>query len=167
MLAVGGGSIVNVSSVSPRRLAARAARFRTAVPKPLDNLTLLFWPAPSPLIRVNAVAAQGFITGRWLENGLGDNYERVEASFDNTLPLGRVCEPDDVAAAIFFSLVTGSGLVTGRILAVDSGMLIAGFQDLSRRSASRRPPEPVVYGKRIRSTLLAERRKPPGVSGAA
>jgi hypothetical protein len=54
------------------------------------------------------------------------------------LPLGRVCEPDDVAAAIL-SLVTGSVLVTGQILAVDSGMLIAGFQDLSRKSAAKSP----------------------------
>jgi NAD(P)-dependent dehydrogenase (short-subunit alcohol dehydrogenase family) len=40
-------------------------------------------------------------------------------------PLGRVCDPEDVAAAIL-SLITGSDLVTGQIVAVDGGMLIAG-----------------------------------------
>jgi NAD(P)-dependent dehydrogenase (short-subunit alcohol dehydrogenase family) len=40
-------------------------------------------------------------------------------------PLGRVCDPEDVADAIV-SLVTGSELVTGQVLPVEGGMLIAG-----------------------------------------
>jgi NAD(P)-dependent dehydrogenase (short-subunit alcohol dehydrogenase family) len=40
-------------------------------------------------------------------------------------PLGRVCEPEDVAAAIL-SLIAGSDMVTGQVVAVDGGMLIAG-----------------------------------------
>jgi NAD(P)-dependent dehydrogenase (short-subunit alcohol dehydrogenase family) len=40
-------------------------------------------------------------------------------------PLGRVCEPEDVAAAIL-SLVCGSDLVTGVVLPVEGGMLISG-----------------------------------------
>lgn len=136
MLAAGGGSIVNVSSVAAQ-LAQGSSIPYCCSKAALDNLTVSLARTFAPRIRVNAVAP-GFITGRWLENGLGENYERVKTSFDNTLPLGRVCEPDDVAAAIL-SLVTGSVLVTGQILAVDSGMLIAGFQDLSRKSAAKSP----------------------------
>jgi 3-oxoacyl-[acyl-carrier protein] reductase len=136
MLAAGGGSIVNVSSVAGQ-LAQGSSIPYCCSKAALDNLTVSLARTFAPRIRVNAVAP-GFITGRWLENGLGENYERVKTSFDNTLPLGRVCEPDDVAAAIL-SLVTGSVLVTGQILAVDSGMLIAGFQDLSRKSAAKSP----------------------------
>jgi 3-oxoacyl-[acyl-carrier protein] reductase len=73
---------------------------------------------------VNAVAP-GFITGRWLADGLGPAYEPVKRALEQRVPLGRVCDPEDVAAAIL-SLVTGSDLVTGQILAVDGGMLIAG-----------------------------------------
>ena len=40
-------------------------------------------------------------------------------------PLGRVCEPEDVSAAIV-SLICGSDLVTGTILPVEGGMLISG-----------------------------------------
>ena len=40
-------------------------------------------------------------------------------------PLGKVCDPEDVAAAIV-SLVTGSELVTGQVLPVEGGMLISG-----------------------------------------
>ena len=136
MLAAGGGSIVNVSSVAAQ-LAQGSSIPYCCSKAALDNLTVSLARTFAPRIRVNAVAP-GFITGRWLENGLGENYERVKTSFDNTLPLGRVCEPDDVAAAIL-SLVTGSVLVTGQILAVDSGMLIAGFQDMSRKSAAKSP----------------------------
>jgi 3-oxoacyl-[acyl-carrier protein] reductase len=136
MLEAGGGSIVNVSSVAAQ-LAQGSSIPYCCSKAALDNLTVSLARTFAPRIRVNAVAP-GFITGRWLENGLGENYERVKASFDNTLPLGRVCEPDDVAAAIL-SLVTGSVLVTGQILAVDSGMLIAGFQDLSRKNAAKSP----------------------------
>ncbi len=125
MLASGGGAIVNVSSTAAQ-LAQGSSIPYCCSKAALDNLTVSLARTFAPRIRVNAVAP-GFITGRWLENGLGDNYERVKGAFEKALPLGRVCDPDDVAAAIL-SLVTGSPLVTGQILAVDSGMLIAGFQ---------------------------------------
>ena len=40
------------------------------------------------------------------------------------MPLGAVCTPADVAVAIL-SLVEGSDLVTGQILACDGGMSFA------------------------------------------
>ena len=51
----------------------------------------------APTIRVNGVAP-GFIAGRWTEAGLGANYDRIKSAYEKTLPLGRVCEPEDVAA---------------------------------------------------------------------
>jgi NAD(P)-dependent dehydrogenase (short-subunit alcohol dehydrogenase family) len=70
--------------------------------------------------------APGFITGRWLREGLGEAaYEAVKGAMEARAPLGRVCDPEDVADAIV-SLVTGSELVTGQVLPVEGGMLIAG-----------------------------------------
>jgi NAD(P)-dependent dehydrogenase (short-subunit alcohol dehydrogenase family) len=71
---------------------------------------------------VNAVAP-GFITGRWLEQGLGDAYETVKKSFEQSAPLEKVSRPEDVAAAIM-SLVTGSAMITGQVLVCDGGMLV-------------------------------------------
>ena len=119
----GDGEIVNVSSV------AGIAGVGSSIPycaskAALNNLTLTLARALAPKIRVNAVAP-GFITGRWLAGGLGDAYDAIKGAMEARAPLGRVCDPEDVAAAIL-SLVTGSDLVTGQIMAVDGGMLIAG-----------------------------------------
>lgn len=123
LAADGGGEVVNVSSVAG--LAGVGSSIPYCASKAaLNNLTITLARVLAPEVRVNAVAP-GFITGRWLRAGLGDAYEAVKGAMESRAPLGRVCDPEDVAEAIL-SLVTGSDLVTGQIVAVDGGMLIAG-----------------------------------------
>ena len=124
MIKSGGGVIINVSSVAAQ-LGQGSSIPYCCTKAAVDNLTVSLARTFAPAIRVNGVAP-GFITGRWLKGGLGDNYERAKQAFERSLPLGRVCDPDDVAACIM-SLITGSSLVTGQTLTVDSGMTIAGF----------------------------------------
>ena len=116
-----GGEIVNVSSVAGIRAVGSSIPY-CASKAALNNLTLTLARSMAPKIRVNAVAP-GFITGRWLEAGLGEGYEPMKAAFEQKAPLGKVCDPGDVADAIL-SLVTGSDLVTGQILACEGGLLI-------------------------------------------
>jgi 3-oxoacyl-[acyl-carrier protein] reductase len=85
-------------------------------------MTLSLARALAPAIRVNAVAP-GFITGRWLQAGLGPDYDLFIASLEKKLPLGRVCDPDDIALAVT-SLLEGSPLVTGQTLICDSGLTL-------------------------------------------
>jgi 3-oxoacyl-[acyl-carrier protein] reductase len=123
MLASGGGSIVNVSSI------AGVAGIGSSIPycaskAAVNNMTITLARALAPQIRVNAVAP-AFVTGRWLEGGLGGAYDAVKKAMEQRAPLKKVCEPEDVADAIL-SFVVGSDLVTGQILIVDGGMLIAG-----------------------------------------
>jgi 3-oxoacyl-[acyl-carrier protein] reductase len=124
MLADGGGAIINVSSVAAQ-LGQGSCIPYCCSKAALDNLTLSLARTFAPHIRVNAVAP-GFITGRWTQEGMGENYERTKQAFEATLPLRKVCEADDVAECIV-SLLAGSDLVTGQTLAVDGGMMIAGF----------------------------------------
>ena len=84
----------------------------------------IFHASGGGISSITSSVAPGFITGRWLEQGLGPAYEAVKAHQERTVPLKRVCDPEDVAAAIL-SLVTGSELVTGHVLPVEGGMLIA------------------------------------------
>ena len=121
MLAAGGGQIINTTSVAA--FAGKGSSIPYAASKAaLNNLTIALARTLAPKIRVNAVAP-GFITGRWLEQGFGPAYEGVKRTIERMTPLEKVCDPEDVAAAIM-SLITGSALVTGQILICDGGMLI-------------------------------------------
>jgi 3-oxoacyl-[acyl-carrier protein] reductase len=118
-----GGVVVNVSSV------AGIAGIGSSIPycaskAGLNLLTLMLARTLGPSIRVNAVAP-GFITGRWLREGLGEAvYDGMKQALEARTPLRRVCEPEDVRDAIL-SLIEGSDLVTGQVLLVDGGMTIA------------------------------------------
>jgi 3-oxoacyl-[acyl-carrier protein] reductase len=121
MLASGGGQIINVSSVAA--FAGRGSSIPYAASKAaLNNLTIALARTLAPKIRVNAVAP-GFITGRWLRQGLGEGYEAMKQSSEKVSPLEKVSDPEDIAAAIL-SLVTGSPMITGQVLICDGGMLI-------------------------------------------
>lgn len=117
----GAGSIVNVTSVAG--VAAMGSSIPYCASKAaLINMTVSLARALGPKIRVNSVAP-GFITGRWLEQGLGENYAPFKAANEKRAVLGKVCEPEDVRDAIMM-FITGPQLVTGQTLVVDGGMLI-------------------------------------------
>ena len=117
-----GAEIVNVGSIAGIKATGSCIPY-AASKAALHNMTLALARTLAPDVRVNAVAP-GFITGRWLREGLGERYESTKAAFEDAMPLKAVCSPEDVAAAIV-SLVEGSDLVTGQILGCDGGMSIA------------------------------------------
>lgn len=125
MLAAGGGVIINVSSVAAQ-LGQGSSIPYCCTKAALDNLTVSLARTFAPQIRVNGIAP-GFIDGRWTRGGLGARYDDIKHAYEKTLPLGRVCQPEDIADGIV-SLITGSSLVTGQTLTVDAGMMISGFQ---------------------------------------
>jgi 3-oxoacyl-[acyl-carrier protein] reductase len=121
LAADGGGEIVNVTSIAGLRGTGSSIPY-CASKAALNNLTLTLARSLGPNIRVNAVAP-GFIAGGWLEEGLAGAYEPVRKAFADRSPLGRVSTAEDVAAAIV-SLITGSDMVTGQVLACEGGMLV-------------------------------------------
>lgn len=122
MLRAGGGAIVNVSSVAARTANGSSIAY-CCTKAALDNLTISMARALAK-IRVNGVAP-GLISSRWVAQNLGQAaWEKTLKTAEEKTPLGRVCSPDDVAAAIM-SFVTGSELITGQTIVVDGGMLIS------------------------------------------
>jgi 3-oxoacyl-[acyl-carrier protein] reductase len=121
MEASGGGTIVMTSSIAGTNGVGSSIPY-CASKAALNNLTLTLARALAPNIRVNAVAP-GFIRGRWLKAGYGDNYEMLEQLASSRSVLKKVCDPEDIATAILGFIA--NDLVTGQVMIVDGGLTIA------------------------------------------
>jgi NAD(P)-dependent dehydrogenase (short-subunit alcohol dehydrogenase family) len=84
-------------------------------------MTVALARALAPSIRVNAVAP-GFVDTRWWHER--EHYEVIKQLAAKAAPLGKVCQPEDVAKVIVD--LAQADLVTGQILVIDGGMGIAG-----------------------------------------
>jgi len=120
MKAQGSGSVVNISSIAG--VMGIGSSIAYAASKGAANtLTLSLARALGPEIRVNAVCP-GFVQGRWLRGGLGDEaYEAHMKSAEKQTPLRRAGTPEDMAEAAVW-LLAGSRNITGEILMCDAGM---------------------------------------------
>jgi len=113
----GDGVIINVASVAAFAGAGSSIPY-CASKAGVVNLTLALARTLAPKVRVNAVAP-GFIAGEWLQKGLGADYEAAKKAKSDQALLGKVCQPEDVAAAILALISTD--LVTGQTLVCDGG----------------------------------------------
>jgi len=125
LLASGDGEIVNVSSVAG--LAGTGSSIPYCASKAaLNNMTVTLARVFAPKVRVNAVAP-GFIATRWLKEGLGEEiYQKAKQRTEQSALLGKVLEPEDVAATVL-GIIRGSDLLTGQVICLDGGMLISNF----------------------------------------
>ena len=95
-----GGSIVNIASVSGMRPSPGTAAYGAAKAG-LVNLTQSLAVEWAPRVRVNAISA-GMIRTEQTELHYGD--ARAVERVSQTVPLGRLGEPEDVAdACVFFA----------------------------------------------------------------
>lgn len=125
LTASGNGEIVNVSSIAG--LAHNGSSIPYCASKAaVNSLTVTLARVFAPAVRVNAVAP-GFITTRWLKDGLGEEmYEVYRKATEEQVLLHRVCTPEDVAAAIV-GIITGPDLMTGNIIPLEGGHLHSNF----------------------------------------
>jgi NAD(P)-dependent dehydrogenase (short-subunit alcohol dehydrogenase family) len=119
MIDRGGGSIVNLSSVSglvgtPRRAAYAASK--GAIDAATRSLAVELGTLG---IRVNSVAPGVVDTALWEKNkAVPGVVEAVQAQ----TPLGRWAQPEDVADVIVFLASDASRFVTGETISADGGM---------------------------------------------
>ena len=114
-----GGSIVNVSSIIGRRGNAGQAVYAASKAAVIGLTTSAAKELAPKNIRVNAIAP-GFIETDMTAALPPEKYaERMDS-----IALGRIGTPQDVANAVLFLVSDLSSYVTGQVLGVDGGMLV-------------------------------------------
>lgn len=119
-MAEGGGSIVNVSSLSSIKHAPGLGMYG-ATKSMLEHLTRTLGQELAPTVRVNAVAPAVVKTAF-----AAKLYEQDEAETAARFPLQRLGVPQDVAHAVRFLLGPRSAWITGQVLLVDGGLSLTG-----------------------------------------
>ena len=119
------GAVVNISSVGGQTALGRGNVSYDVTKAGVDQMTRELAVVWAPLgIRVNAVAPCQVATEGLLRFGsrpAGDG--RLLDLFLRGIPLGRLAQPSDVAAAVAFLASDAAGMITGVVLPVDGGNL--------------------------------------------
>jgi 3-oxoacyl-[acyl-carrier protein] reductase len=117
----GGGSIVNIASIAGLRISFGGTANYSASKAGLLGLTrhAAYELAPDH-IRVNAVCPGATATA------FGGAMPSAEskAARAQKIPLGRMCEPEDIADPILFLAGDAARMITGVALTVDGGLMI-------------------------------------------
>lgn len=119
MRVAGEGAIVNVSSVAGAGGGGSSIPY-AASKAGVNVITKSLARVLGPEIRINTIAP-GFIEGRWLRGGLGEEtYEAGRKRLSETAPLRGVATPETCADAIV-ALIERNVFVTGQTVTVDGG----------------------------------------------
>ncbi|WP_184359311.1 SDR family oxidoreductase [Rhizobium sp. BK602] len=121
----GGGNITFIGSVygsvgAPKRTAYCASK--GAVHNMMQSLAVEWGPLG---IRVNAVAPTGVRTP--MIQALIDKGQYNMQGVRNRTPLGRIAEPEEVAAAVAFLSSPEASMIHGIVLPVDGGWIANGY----------------------------------------
>lgn len=111
------GRIINISSVSGIMGNAGQVNYSASKAGVIGLTKSVARELASRGITCNAVAP-GFIQTDMTEN-LGDNNPLL-----NSIPLGRMGKPEDIAAAVAFLASDSAAYITGEVLKVDGGLAI-------------------------------------------
>lgn len=116
---VGSGSIINITSAMGRLPGRAYAAYGTAKAA-LAHYTRLAAMDLNPRIRVNAIAPGAILTSA-LDIVAADDTMRT--AIENSTPMHRLGEPEDIAAAAVYLASPAGAYVTGKVLEVDGGII--------------------------------------------
>lgn len=131
LLAVGGGSIVNISSAIGR-LAGRGYVAYGTAKGALTHWTRLAATDLAPKIRVNAIAVGSVLTSAL--DIVASNPE-LKSKIEGATPAGRLGEAWEIAAGVVYLSSPAGAYLTGKVLEIDGGIgapnLDLGLPDVS------------------------------------
>jgi 7-alpha-hydroxysteroid dehydrogenase len=114
----GQGVVINISSVMGR-VAGRGYLAYGTAKAALAHYTRLAAADLAPRIRVNAIAV-GSVATSALDIVLTN--DELRERMERATPLGRIGDPEDIAAAVLFLASPAGGYITGKIIEVDGGL---------------------------------------------
>jgi 3-oxoacyl-[acyl-carrier protein] reductase len=128
MLEGGGGAIVNFSStygngINPDNAINFVPVTYSTAKGAIRGLTTTLARDLAPEIRVNALAP-GPISGEW-ETAWGVSTEHIDEAIAMN-PLKRFGKPEEIAETVLFLASDGAGYITGQVIHVDGGWVVAG-----------------------------------------
>lgn len=118
------GSIVNISSGAGMRGSPMTGPY-AAAKAGMNNLTQTLALELAPRIRVNTVAPGPIATEAFKEVlGVSGELDKLAA----TIPMGRMGDPEDIAAAVVYLASDAAAWVTGQLLLVAGGRTQRSYQ---------------------------------------
>jgi len=117
----GGGTIINVSSVTAFRHETHAATYAITKAAVVMATKIMAQEWAEYNIRVNAIAP-GHIHTR-LGDSIFETVPEYEEEFLKRVPMGRIGDPDEIVGAMIYLASDASSYVTGETIVVDGGTL--------------------------------------------
>ena len=118
----GGGSIVNIASISGLRASTLRVAYGTSKAALIQLTKQLAVEWASYGVRVNAIAPGPVETAM----AKAVHSPEIRADYHASVPLARYGLEEEIAAAVGFLCTRDAGYVTGQVLAVDGGFDAAG-----------------------------------------
>ncbi len=123
ILVHGGGSIVNMSSVLGYATFPGMTAYTTVKAGIIGMTKAMALDLARENVRVNCIVPGSIDTPMMWQGYSQEDLPRIEKEAAETVPMGRVAPPEEIASAVLFLVSPAASLVTGTTLIADGGLL--------------------------------------------